>query len=327
MPIAWFTGTNDWYYWMPSVMETYDMARAPRHLTLVPNWDHGLPTPIVQQTFAWLDVHLKGAPAFPRVAPLQVAVGKDGKRQACWTFAVTPGKKARRAASADLILSCGEAGNWHTRPWKTLRARISGSSCTVALPRCEMPLYISGAVTDGSGFRSSTPLVRVPPDEHAAGMAGSAAAIAMPLLYNGCEEWGGFEAAQEPYIKSRPLHPALTRRQSHSGRQSAALRPGKTPMPLLTFTPGVPHRLSCFLKAARPVSVIVETQPGFNGTSQVQRKAFPVGTGWTPVTLRFTPREALYARWHLAFEVPPHARVWLDDVELRPLASPAKAVR
>jgi hypothetical protein len=63
-PLAWFTGTNDWFFWMPSLMKTHDMAGGPKHLSLVPNWDHALPTSVTEQTFIWLDAHLKERPDF-----------------------------------------------------------------------------------------------------------------------------------------------------------------------------------------------------------------------------------------------------------------------
>jgi dienelactone hydrolase len=35
--IAWFTGSNDFAYWMPAMMATYAKARAAKHLTVLPN--------------------------------------------------------------------------------------------------------------------------------------------------------------------------------------------------------------------------------------------------------------------------------------------------
>lgn len=48
-------------------METYSMPVGKKHLTLLPNWDHGLTEILDEQVFAWLDAHLKGAPPFVEV--------------------------------------------------------------------------------------------------------------------------------------------------------------------------------------------------------------------------------------------------------------------
>src|SRR5262245_25817252 len=118
-PIAWITGTNDGFYLLPCVMRSYEMAAGPRHLTLLPNWDHALPPRLQdEQVFLWLDVYLKGKKEFVKVAPVRVT--REGKRLlARWDF-------QGDAAAADLIASYGEAGNWRGRYWHTFKAEIRG---------------------------------------------------------------------------------------------------------------------------------------------------------------------------------------------------------
>ena len=89
-PVAWFTGTNDNFYWMPSISQTYEMAAGPKHLTLVPNWDHALSKDVGEQVFTWLDIHLRGKPGFVQVSPPQVKK-QDKSLLASWTRSATKG--------------------------------------------------------------------------------------------------------------------------------------------------------------------------------------------------------------------------------------------
>jgi dienelactone hydrolase len=153
-PIAWFTGTNDRFYPMPALMETVNRCGGPTHLTLLPNWDHALPPYIHDEhVYAWLDVHLQGKPGFATVSPV-AARNEGGSLIARWDF-------EGDAVSADLIASYGDDGNWVGRYWQTLPAVMAGQTCSVKLPASSLPVFISGAVVDARGLRSSTPLVRI----------------------------------------------------------------------------------------------------------------------------------------------------------------------
>jgi dienelactone hydrolase len=71
-PIAWFTTTNDNFYWMPALTKTYEDAAGPKHLRLVANCDHALTKDVGEQVFTWLDIHLAGKPAFTAVSPIKI---------------------------------------------------------------------------------------------------------------------------------------------------------------------------------------------------------------------------------------------------------------
>ncbi len=140
-PIAWFTGTNDGFYFMPAVMKTYELAAGPKHLTLLPNWDHALPPSFHDElVYAWLDVHLKGGPAFLKPADLEV--NRDGNGlTAQWTV-------KGDATAAHLIASYGDAGNWQGRYWHTFKAEINSNTCRATFPAGTLPCYVSGSVSD-----------------------------------------------------------------------------------------------------------------------------------------------------------------------------------
>ncbi len=84
-PIGWFTGTNDKFYFLPAVVETYQLAAGLKHLALFPNWDHVSPPALEEQLLAWLDIHLQGKPAFLSVSPVTVS-NQAGQAIARWTF-------------------------------------------------------------------------------------------------------------------------------------------------------------------------------------------------------------------------------------------------
>jgi len=157
VPIGWFTGANDQFYWMPALMSSYAMAGGPKHLTLMPNYNHGLPPELDDQVFAWLDVYLRKKPPFITVSPVSV-VKRNGKPYARWTFTAV---KERPVTNAELILSYGESGNWVGRKWETLPAKIAGQQCEVELPDNPQTCYIGGAIVDQQQYRYSTPLLRV----------------------------------------------------------------------------------------------------------------------------------------------------------------------
>ena len=302
-PIAWLTGTNDGFYPMPAVMKTYDMAAGPKHLTLLPNWDHALPPRFHdEQVYSWLDVYLKGRSAFPRPTPVDVT--RDGDRlTAGWTF-------RGGAVAADLIVSYGDAGNWRGRYWHTFKAEINGNMCRAAWPAGPLPCYVSGSVSDQNGFRYSTPLRRVDP---------AALGVKTPTRlpdYNGCAEWGDFEDPQVAFLVRHDRSGQarwIPRRSTdaRTGKYSAVLNPGRTVLPPILSTALVRHRFRCYLKAAKPVEVTLQ----LGG----EHRRFRVATEWLAVTSEFTPPAALMGGIPASITVPPGAAVLVDAVSFRPV--------
>jgi dienelactone hydrolase len=301
-PVAWFTGTNDGFYYLISVMRTYKLAGGPKHLTLLANWDHALPPVLNEQVYAWLDVHLKGKRPFLTVTPVEV-VGRGGHLLTRWTF-------DGEGQGAELIASYGEAGHWQGRYWHTFSAEIMGHACEAVLPAGTLPCYVSGTVLDGKGFRYSTALVRVD-----AAALGVRAVVPVPD-FDGCREWGGFEEAHLAYLVrhdrqgQRRWVPKVSR-DAKEGKQSAVLPAGTTLLPPVLYAPGVRHQFRCLLKAAKPVAVTVQLE--------AEQKPFEVGTDWTEVRMDLTPPKDLTAGVHASVRVPPGANVLIDAVSFRPI--------
>src|SRR5205807_1530035 len=137
---------------LPAVMDSHAKAAGPKHLSLLANYNHAL-TPIIDdQVFAWLDVHLKGAPAFLTLSPVEIT--KD--HQATWRF-----QGPRKAAAARLLVSYGESGNWVSRYWLEVPAQIKKETCTAVLPAASLSGFVIGTVLDEQGYAYSTPMVRI----------------------------------------------------------------------------------------------------------------------------------------------------------------------
>ncbi|CAN5863505.1 hypothetical protein BH18ACI4_BH18ACI4_28730 [soil metagenome] len=308
VPLAWITGTNDWFYWMPALMQSYQMAAGRKHLSLLPNWDHSFTGNFGTQTFAWLDVHLKGEPEFIKVTPLKVA--KQGRNLiAQWNFS-----GPRKVVSANLMFSYGDWGNWTSRYWSTLKAEIKGNTCTVTLPSSPLPYYIGGMVIDTDDFYYSTPLLRINPADFK--LKGRSAL----LDYDGCSEWGGFERSHISYLLGHGYPAPSVSEDAREGTQSAILKVGKTTIYPIYFTVGIPHRFTAYLKADKPVQVTVELSGQFNGKPTTQEQKFQIATEWTPVSMDFTPpSDILSVRFGANFTVPEGATVLADSVSFRPI--------
>jgi dienelactone hydrolase len=304
-PIAWFTGTNDRFYLLPSVMQTYAMAAGPKHLTLFPNWDHALPSKIHdEEVFAWLDVYLQSRRPFVSLSPVAVE-NKGGHLAARWDF-------QGEAAAADLIASYGDDGNWRGRYWHTFPAQIDGHACRAELPDATLPCEVSGAVIDKQGFRYSTPLLRVDP----IGL-GIKASQAVPD-YDGCAEWGSFEKSQIAYLwrhdrSGQKRWVPRVSRDVKEGEQSAVLELETTVLPPILSTATIPHRFTCFLKAARPTDVTVQV-------SDVRRRVH-VDRRWTEVSIEVTPPQELMGGVPASITIPRGATVLVDAVAFHPMGA------
>ncbi len=272
-PIGWFTGTNDVFFWMPSVMKTYDMATGPKHLALLPGWNHALSEPLDNEVFTWLDAHLRGTPPLLVVDEL-VLKKSSGRVEAVWNYS-----GPRRVTKAELILSYGDDGNWGSRCWKRLRAKFNGSKCSLDLPHSPLAYYVGGNVIDSDGFISSTPLVRI--DSRQNGLYDPQA----PMDYDGAAMWGGFENEEAVFLQRSSLSCPERSHDAKAGSYSAAIG-GHTVLHLpLLFTTGVPHRLKCAVKAERPAELTLVLEGSFDGKPLRNQKAIRSGTTWTPVSL------------------------------------------
>ncbi|MBL8851640.1 MAG: acetylxylan esterase [Planctomycetaceae bacterium] len=302
-PIAWFTGTNDVFYLMPAVMHSYERAAGPRHLMLLPNWDHALPATLHDELiFSWLDAYLQDATPPPAVSPVTVS-HEESRITACWDF-------DGDAVSADLIVSYGATGNWRGRYWQSIPATIDGHSCRAEIPAARYPCFISGAVVDKRGHRSSTPLLLVDPASF-----GVVTEVRVPD-YDGCSEWGGFEETQIAFL-ARHTQSGQTRwvpdvsADAYAGRASAVVQPGTTLLPPILSTALAPHQFRCRLKADAPTEIVLQI-----ADKQARAK---IGTEWTEVVIEHTPPATIIGDIPATITTPPDSVVLIDAVSFHPL--------
>jgi dienelactone hydrolase len=299
-PIAWFTGTNDTFYWMPALMESYERAAGPRHLSILPNWNHALTSELDEQVFAWLDVHLKGARAFNRIAQV-----KEPKAPSL-AFAFT---EPRPAVRAEITYSHGREGNWSSRCWKTVPIKIirlmNGSRLEPELPKG--PMQIFATVIDKDGFRYSSPMVFV-----------DSAGAKEDRDSDGCQEWGNFEDANVAFLRRHGYAvPGLTK-DAKAGAQAAVLKAGKTALGPILYTAGMPQRLTAFCKTEKDIEVSVELAGIFDSEKQGTSKTFKVGAEWTAIAIDFTPPVTLTGQLRADFEVPKGSTLLVDAVRFVP---------
>ena len=304
-PIAWITGTNDAFYSLDAVMKSYEMAAGAKHLCLVPNWDHALPrsSPTRKSTRGSTNICAASRP-FAKVSPI-VVTNDGGQLVATWKF-------EGDAVAADLIASYGETGNWRGRYWHTFRASIADHACRATWPAATLPCFVSGAVVDSRGMRSSTPLLRV--DASALGLSPT---IAVPD-HDGCVQWGSFEPAQIEYLV-RHTQSGQTRwvprlsTNAKAGQNAAILESGRTVLPPILATATVPHRFTCFMKAERPVSIGVQL-----GDAQ---QDFAITAEWSEVSMNYTPPNDVMGVFPASFVVPSGATALVDEVQFHPIAA------
>lgn len=313
-PMLWVSATNDNFYWMPALMRSHALAAGPKHLSIAPNWDHAAPGATGLQ-FDWLDVYLQGKPAFLSVSPITITRDNKGVT-AEWTF---DGPPARKAASAELIYSIGAAGNWRCRYWKKQSAEIRGNRCMTRLPQSALPYWIGGAVFDADGARHSTPLI--PVEVQGAPLYSAKA----DLSFDGCSEWGSFEPNQIGFLNAQGFPAPKTSPDARDGAQAALLPAGQTTtFARPYFVAGLPHRLSCWMKAEKPVTVSVKLVGQFDNLTRTEEHAVAIGTAWTPVTMDFRTSEAMWTDLQPSVTAPAGVPVLLDSLTFTPIAPGGK---
>jgi len=308
-PMLWVASTNDTFYWLPALMATYAQAAGPKHLSIMPNWDHESPGSVGQQ-FDWLDSYLQGKT--PLLSVSDITVEKQGKHvYATWRVSGPP---ERTVTGAELALSYGEPGNWRCRAWRLLPATIQGQTCRAVLPASPLPYAIYGSTFDNGRHRNSTPLLFVDPKAY--GLLDPQAAL--PI--DGCAEWGGFEPAQLAFTRNQGFPTPQAATPGKEGAQAALLPAGQTSAFMRPYCiAGLPHRLSGWVRADTPTTVTLRLTGQFDRSQRVAEEVIPVTTEWTPFTLDLPTKNGLWTDLQLTAVVPAGAPVWLDGVRLVPV--------
>lgn len=304
-PMAWFSGCNDHFYWFNALMATYAKPAGPKHLALLPNYDHGLSPVLDEQVFGWLDVYLKGAPPFIAVEAPRVEQ-KGGRPVFRWNWR----SPVRRPASAEVALSFGKPGNWKTRYWKVLHATLGEDGvCEAPLPRVNVPMMVFGTVVETNGYRSSTAAVEVQ----------AAAEATDPVAYNGCGMWGGFEEQEVAWLKGVGLllKPSVTN-DAHTGRQALVVQGKAGIATCVYYMAGRPHRFSLFAKSAEPAVLKITLNGVFDGQPKTWSVEAPTDPTWREISLTCTPPDCKAPNLGIEFETGGKP-IALDTVTFQPM--------
>lgn len=307
--IAWFSGTNDHFFWMPALMKSYEMAGGPKHLTLVPNWNHGLPPKQDDQVFQWLDIYLQGAPDFLKISPLRVTRLAGQQVLACTVTGT------RKIKEAQILLSPGEEGNWENRPWAAGPMEKDGETWFFRWPLFHPALHVAASVIDTDGNVTSSPMrfFKAPqltpskPEVHPLGT----------YQFNGAP-WGEFEPSDIDFLKGLAFANPTVSLDAHSGQQSIALVAGRNVFRPLYFTVGLQHRLWAYLRADKRTKITVELNGSFDGVPQSTMKDFDIGTEWTLVSLDYIPPVSKFGSINVCFNAPDGVKVNLDSLTFTP---------
>lgn len=257
------------------------------------------------EVLGYLDVHLRGKPAYPALTPIAVRK-QDKDLVAEWSFTAPT---ERKLVAADLMLRYGGPGNWRRRFWLTLPAKMEGNACRAELPRSCLPYFIAGTVVEDNGYRHSTPLLEVDP---------TSLGIPGPLPdVDSFAEWGGFESDWPAYAYWYPK--IRTSTDAHAGKCSLKLEPGRFVLPPVAFIAGLPYRLSGHLKAEAATQVTVQLVGRFDAVTRTEQLTVDVKNTWTPFTLDFPTEQAMATDLSLTIISPLESAVLPYDLSFRPI--------
>ncbi|MGC9066584.1 MAG: alpha/beta hydrolase family protein, partial [Candidatus Ratteibacteria bacterium] len=107
VPFLWAAASNDNWFYLPSVVKTYQDSIGEKRLAIVPLWEHGFPEEVDEQLFSWFDIYLKQTKKpYNSVSLLTVKKNKS-TLQASWSFSGD-----NKIKKAELVVSYGKIEPW-----------------------------------------------------------------------------------------------------------------------------------------------------------------------------------------------------------------------
>ena len=156
------SGTDDIFFWMPLVLETYRAMDVPKRLIMLPNdnhsqvWNETIPLRYFESVFGI-------APAFPEVTPPEATVEGDTLRLSSEVKAASPLK------SVDFcVKQAPEKGFQWQKDWNVLATHKYGDRWEVKVPAPKDGERLLAYVLaeDETGAKASSDTVEVPPWPH-----------------------------------------------------------------------------------------------------------------------------------------------------------------
>lgn len=254
IPFLWGAPANDHWFHLPAVVQTYRDAIGDKRLAIMPGWDHGFPPNIDQQLLDWFDIHLAGTRNPYNQPGALVFENRGGRLIGRWPW--TGGNAARKA---ELVVGYGRLLPWHgwvSRYYLTVPATLDGNAAwaEIPVPEADLEVYAFGNLYDDRDVLVSTDPVSVVPS--AKGIARPTARPALNTF-----PYGDFEADDLAAMKDRGIAFGMgDTGQAHSGAQSVRFE--KQARLKLLFVPDHGHRLSLWLRSAKPLTLTVQITPG-----------------------------------------------------------------
>lgn len=196
VPFLWGVASNDHWFHMPAVVQTYiEAGGTDKRLAVKPQWDHGFPPEFDQELIDWFDIHLKKTRP-PYNQPSQITVKfENGRLIASWSWT-----GENEIKKSELIVSYGDVRPWHGlvhRYHHRVKAAIdSNKKASAEIPVFEpdMPVCIYANIIDSNNvLTSSTPMTLIPEKSGCLRKTASQQINAAP--------WGGFESEDIEFLK------------------------------------------------------------------------------------------------------------------------------
>ena len=161
VPFFWAAAANDNWFYLPSVVKTYQDSTGDKRIAIVPMWEHGFPEEIDEQLFSWFDIYLKETKKpYNRVSELAIEK-KSNRLFARWNFS-----GENKVKKAELVVSYGKISPWRWwiyRNHLAFAAKISKNSAVAEIPVVEpdIEMLVYGNIVDENGFITSTVPIQV----------------------------------------------------------------------------------------------------------------------------------------------------------------------
>lgn len=153
---------NDWFFWLPAVMATYNEIQSPKSIVIAPNASHALPVPggrgggghLTSMGLQWLDLHLKGeGKPFPTCQPVGRAVREGAAIRVCVQVDSPAALKG-----VSVYHSAGEHP-WRNRWWQqveTAQEENGRFSASIPVHEPELPIHWLALASDERDITVST---------------------------------------------------------------------------------------------------------------------------------------------------------------------------
>ncbi|MCX7706216.1 MAG: hypothetical protein N2115_08200 [bacterium] len=259
VPFLWGIATNDNWFYLPSVIKTYQESIGEKRMAIVPMWEHGFPEEIDEQLFSWFDIYLKQSrKPYNRVSELSIK--RNGNRLvAAWGF-----NGENKVKRAELVISYGKVALWKYwihRNYIVLPAKIKGNTATGEIPVVEpgIEMLVYGNIIDENEVMISTVPVQIKATDY--GIKKPNCSTKFNLfqwkIFDHKTEINfrrmGFTAFTFDYETRKNDMPSLKVEPSKTGKKSQVLLK-------LHHVPEHSHKLKIWVKAEKPTEINVSVK-------------------------------------------------------------------